>query len=141
MYIRGKKENTYVFVLALFACYVNVSLASTMQPLKIVQEIFLNFAGSDDDRNIKDKEPNGTKSRGLNDPVSAYLSGRSVTVDFAEPYSMVTITIVCESTGETVYSETHANPLSVTIDLSSMEKGMYRIGIDSDIHLEGWFSL
>ena len=52
--------------MALFACYVNVSLASTMQPLKIVQEIFLNFAGSDDDRNIKDKEPNGTKSRGLN---------------------------------------------------------------------------
>lgn len=52
-----------------------------------------------------------------------------------------TITITNETTGETVYSETCSNPVTLNIDLNGEKSGEYSIEIETDdIFLEGYFN-
>ena len=45
-------------------------------------------------------------------------------------------------TGETVYSETCSNPVTLNIDLNGEKSGEYSIEIETDdIFLEGYFNL
>lgn len=75
-------------------------------------------------------------------PVCAYLYNKVVTVDFQAVFSAVTVNVINEITGETIYSELFTNPTSFSIDLSGKDAGDYMIELVSDeITLEGYFSL
>ncbi len=75
-------------------------------------------------------------------PVCASLYNKVVTVDFQTAFSAVTVNVINETTGETVYSELFINPASFSIDLSGKDTGDYMIELVSDeITLEGYFSL
>ena len=54
----------------------------------------------------------------------------------------VTIKIIKEATGETVYLQEYMNPATVSVDLSLQDSGTYYIEIVSDeVYLEGEFML
>lgn len=73
-------------------------------------------------------------------PVYAYLYNKVVTVDFQAAFSAVTVNVLNETTGETVYSEQLINPAIFSINLNGT--GGYMIEIVSDeISLEGHFFL
>lgn len=75
-------------------------------------------------------------------PVCASLYNKVVTVDFQAAFSAVTVNVINDTTGETVYSELFINPASFSIDLSGKGTRDYMIEITSDeITLEGHFSL
>ena len=72
----------------------------------------------------------------------AYLCNKVVTVDFQVAFSAVTVNVINETTGETVYSELFTNPASFSIDLNGRYAGEYIIEIVSDgMMLEGDFKL
>ena len=59
-----------------------------------------------------------------------------------QPVCAVTVNVINETTGETVYSELFINPASFSIDLSGKDTGDYMIELVSDeITLEGYFPL
>ena len=74
--------------------------------------------------------------------VYASLHNKVVTVDFRAAFPAVTVNVINDTTGETVYSELFINPASFSIDLSGKGTGDYMIEITSDeITLEGHLSL
>ncbi len=78
--------------------------------------------------------------RSISQPVYAYLYNKVVTVDFQAAFSAVTVNVINETTGETVYSEQLINPAMFSINLNGT--GGYMIEIISDeISLEGHFFL
>lgn len=75
-------------------------------------------------------------------PAYAYLCDKVVSVVFEETLSSVTINVVNEQSGETVYSQNYMNPVDLTIDLNDAGAGEYRIEIIADeVSLQGLFSL
>ena len=78
----------------------------------------------------------------ISQPVYAYLYNKVVIVDFQAAFSAVTVNVINETTGETIYSELFINPASFSIDLSGKDAGDYMIELVSDeITLEGYFPL
>ena len=63
---------------------------------------------------------------------NAYLYNNTVCIDFNETLPTVTITLINESTGETVYSETCDAPTNISINLNEESSGNYSIQIESD---------
>lgn len=75
-------------------------------------------------------------------PVYAYLYNDVVDISFNENNAVVSVTVTNESTGEIVYSETHSNPATLSIDLNGESSGNYLIEIEADnTCLEGNFNL
>lgn len=100
---------------------------------------------NDDEREII-REANGEDvpiSRSIIfQPAYAYLCDKVVSVAFEEALSSVTINIVNEQSGETVYSQNYMNPVDLNIDLSNAIAGEYRIDIVAEeVSLQGIFSL
>lgn len=92
--------------------------------------------------NNTDQE-NGPQTRSLIvQPAHAYLYNKVVSISFEEVMPTVTIKIIKEATGETVYSQEYMNPATVSVDLSLQDSGTYYIEIVSDeVYLEGEFML
>ena len=75
-------------------------------------------------------------------PVHAYLYNKVVTVSFEEAMPTVTIKIIKEATGETVYSQEYMNPTVISVNLTGQDSETYSIEVVSDtISLEGEFIL
>lgn len=75
-------------------------------------------------------------------PAHAYLYNKVISISFEEMIPTVTIRVLKESTGETIYSQEYMNPAEVSIDLNMQASGTYYIEIISDeISLEGEFTL
>lgn len=95
-------------------------------------KILLQEAVSDDDDVPINKE-GGPIVRSIYMPVAdAYLYNDVVNISFNESIAVVSVTITNESTGETVYSETHSNPAALSIDLNGESSGNYLIEIEAD---------
>lgn len=71
-------------------------------------------------------------SRSIIQTANAYLYNNTVCIDFNETLPTVTITLINESTGETVYSETCDAPTNISINLNEESSGNYSIQIESD---------
>lgn len=81
-------------------------------------------------------------SRSIIQTANAYLYNNTVRIDFNETLPTVTITLINESTGETVYSETCDAPTNISINLDEESCGNYSIQIESDeAFLYGSFTL
>ena len=81
-------------------------------------------------------------SRSIIQTANAYLYNNTVCIDFYETLPTVTITLINESTGETVYSETCDAPTNISINLDEESCGNYSIQIESDeAFLYGSFTL
>ena len=81
-------------------------------------------------------------SRSIIQTANAYLYNNTVCIDFNETLPTVTITLINESTGETVYSETCDAPTNISINLDEESCGNYSIQIESDeAFLYGSFTL
>lgn len=81
-------------------------------------------------------------SRNIIQTANAYLYNNTVCIDFNETLPTVTITLINESTGETVYSETCDAPTNISINLDEESCGNYSIQIESDeAFLYGSFTL
>ncbi|WP_044263748.1 DUF3244 domain-containing protein [Bacteroides timonensis] len=75
-------------------------------------------------------------------PAHAYLYNKVISISFKEMISTVTIRILKESTGETVYSQEYMSPTEVSIDLNMQNSDVYYIEIISDkTSLKGKFTL
>uniref|UniRef100_UPI000E48F250 DUF3244 domain-containing protein n=1 Tax=Bacteroides TaxID=816 RepID=UPI000E48F250 len=75
-------------------------------------------------------------------PAHAYLYNKVISISFEEMIPTVTIRVLKESTGETIYSQEYMNPAEVSINLNMQASGTYYIEIISDeISLEGEFTL
>ena len=110
------------------------------QSSNIVMEIAL-YKDIKNDNNVDPEDMPVTRSP-IFLPVYAYLYNKVVTVDFQATFSAVTVNVVSDVTGETVYSELLVNPTNVSIDLNGADSGDYRLEIISDeIALEGYFPL
>ena len=68
-------------------------------------------------------------SRSIIQTANAYLYNNTVCIDFNETLPTVTITLINESTGETVYSETCDAPTNISINLDEESCGNYSIQI------------
>ena len=92
--------------------------------------------------NNTDQE-NGPQTRSLIvQPAHAYLYNKVVSISFEEVMPTVTIKIIKEATGETVYLQEYMNQATVSVDLSLQDSGTYYIEIVSDeVYLEGEFML
>ena len=92
---------------------------------------------------LKNLQPNKPISRSIILEVAhAYLYNEVICVSFEEVMSTVTIKIIRESTGETVYSQEYMNPTVISVDLNLQDSGTYYIEIVSDeVCLEGEFIL
>ena len=74
--------------------------------------------------------------------VDAYLYNNVVNVSFNENIAVVNVIVTNETTGETVYSETSSNPVTLNIDLNGENAGIYFIEIEMDSTcMQGSFSL
>ena len=72
----------------------------------------------------------------------AYIYNSMVTIMFKEVFSTATVTVINETTGETLYSEIHSSPATLNIDLNGENSGNYLIEIETDdTSLQGTFSL
>ena len=81
-------------------------------------------------------------SRSIIQTANAYLYNNTICIDFNETLPTVTITLINESTGETVYSETCDAPTNISINLDEESCGNYSIQIESDeAFLYGSFTL
>lgn len=110
------------------------------QSSNIVMEIAL-YKDIKNDNNVDPEDMPVTRSP-IFLPVYAYLYNKVVSVDFQATFSAVTVNVVSDVTGETVYSELLVNPTNVSIDLNGADSGDYRLEIISDeIALEGYFPL
>lgn len=136
------KKVFFIFVsLLFFVGYANAQ--SSFGNIKIMLTV------TDGNRNINepddDTDPEtAPKTRSIIfQPAHAYLyNNKVVTVDFQITLSAVTVNVVNNVTGETVYSEALVNPRSISIDLNGANSGDYRLEIISDgIALEGYFPL
>ncbi|WP_025831537.1 DUF3244 domain-containing protein [Bacteroides rodentium] len=95
-------------------------------------KILLQESVSDDDDVPINKE-GGPIVRSIYMPVAdAYLYNDVVDISFNENIAVVSVTVTNESTGETVYSETHSNPAALSIDLNGESSGNYLIEIEAD---------
>lgn len=75
-------------------------------------------------------------------PAHAYLCNKVISAFFEEVMPKVTIKIIKETTGETVYSQEYVNPTVISVDLTLQDLGTYSIEIVSDtFFLEGEFML
>ncbi|WP_025831383.1 DUF3244 domain-containing protein [Bacteroides stercorirosoris] len=135
-----KKVLFILFSFLVLAGSVNAQFVSGNTQIMLMQK--------DGDRDppgqIGDTSPeNAPQTRGvILQPVCASLYNKVVTVDFQTAFSAVTVNVINETTGETVYSELFINPASFSIDLSGKGTGDYMIEITSDeITLEGYFPL
>ena len=92
---------------------------------------------------LKNLQPNKPISRSLIPQIAyAYLYNKVVTVSFEEAMPTVTIKIIKEATGETVYSQKYMNPTVISVDLTGQDSETYSIEVVSDtISLEGEFIL
>lgn len=92
---------------------------------------------------LKNLQPNKPISRSLIPQIAyAYLYNKVVTVSFEEAMPTVTIKIIKEATGETVYSQEYMNPTVISVDLTGQDSETYSIEVVSDtISLEGEFML
>lgn len=81
-------------------------------------------------------------SRSIIQTANAYLYNNTVCVDFNEVLSTVTILLINESTGETVYAEACDAPTNISINLDKESCSNYFIQIESDgVFLYGNFTL
>lgn len=135
-----KKVLFILFSFLVLAGSVNAQFVSGNTQIMLMQK--------DGDRDppgqIGDTSPeNAPQTRGvILQPVCASLYNKVVTVDFQTAFSAVTVNVINDTTGETVYSELFINPASFSIDLSGKVTGDYMIEITSDeITLEGYFPL
>jgi hypothetical protein len=114
------------------------------QPFDKGQEIYL--------KSFKDKKPkdwtddiNGDTPirRSISfQPVHVYLCNNVINFDFEELLSTVIISVICETTGETIYSNNYNNLDSFVIDLGTEKSGYYIIMIEySNLLLVGNFTL
>ncbi len=72
----------------------------------------------------------------------AYLYNDVVNISFNENIEVVNVTITNESTGETVYSEIHNSPATLSIDLNGENCSNYLIEIEADdVYMTGTFKL
>lgn len=106
----------------------------------------ISLSVSDEGRDITRKENDGENAPVARSiifqPAYAYLCDKVVSVAFEEALSSVTINIVNEQSGETVYSQNYMNPVDLNIDLSNAIAGEYRIDIVAEeVSLQGIFSL
>lgn len=94
-------------------------------------------------KNNDTSQEDGPKIRSLiPQPAHAYLYNKVISASFEEVIPKVTIKIIKEATGETVYSQEYMNPATVSVDLSLQNSGIYYIEIVSDeVYLEGEFML
>ncbi|WP_195547276.1 DUF3244 domain-containing protein [Bacteroides intestinalis] len=92
---------------------------------------------------LKNLQPNKPISRSLIPQIAyACLYNKVVTVSFEEAMPTVTIKIIKEATGETVYSQEYMNPTVISVDLTGQDSETYSIEVVSDtISLEGEFIL
>lgn len=92
---------------------------------------------------LKNLQPNKPISRSLIPQIAyAYLYNKVVTVSFEEAMPTVTIKIIKEATGETVYSQEYMNPTVISVNLTGQDSETYSIEVVSDtISLEGEFIL
>ena len=92
---------------------------------------------------LKNLQPNKPISRSLIPQIAyAYLYNKVVTVSFEEAMPTVTIKIIKEATGETVYSQEYMNPTVISVDLTGQDSETYSTEVVSDtISLEGEFIL
>lgn len=92
------------------------------------------------------KEPinkeHGPITRSIFQTAYAYLYNNVVCIDFNEELPTAIISIIKESTGETVYIETYIAPTNTSICLDGEYSGNYLIKIEfDDVLLYGGFSL
>ena len=92
---------------------------------------------------LKNLQPNKPISRSLIPQIAyAYLYNKVVTVSFEEAMPTVTIKMIKEATGETVYSQEYMNPTVISVNLTGQDSETYSIEVVSDtISLEGEFIL
>ena len=92
---------------------------------------------------LKNLQPNKPISRSLMPQIAyAYLYNKVVTVSFEEAMPTVTIKIIKEATGETVYSQEYMKPTVISVNLTGQDSETYSIEVVSDtISLEGEFIL
>ena len=135
-----KKVLFILFSFLSFAISVNAQFISGNMEIMLTQK--------DGDREIRggssDISPeDAPQTRSIiSQPVCASLYNKVVTVDFRAAFPAVTVNVINDTTGETVYSELFINPASFSIDLSGKGTGDYMMEITSDeITLEGHFSL
>ena len=135
-----KKVLFILFSFLSFALSVNAQFISGSMEIMLTQK--------DSDREIRGgssdiSSEDAPQTRGvIPQPVCASLYNKVVTVNFQAVFSAVTVNVINETTGETVYSELFINPASFSIDLSGKDTGDYMIELVSDeITLEGYFPL
>lgn len=89
---------------------------------------------------LKDKNT-GTRSTPFQ-IACAYIDNNVISMNFAEAFSAVTITLTNETTGECIYAESYSNPINLNIDMNGESSGNYILRIESDTtYLEGFFTL
>lgn len=128
-------------LMILFISRVEVSARASSNNYTIIE-----LSQNDDEREILEEgneTGNSPRVRSvISHPAYAYLYNNVVSIIFEESFSVATITIVNEATGETVYSESYNSPTSLNIDLSGKENGRYLLEIEADdTYLKGQFSL
>ena len=75
-------------------------------------------------------------------PIYAWLYNNVISLDFEDLLPTITISIINETTGVSIYLENYNNLNSIIIDLSTEKSGYYLIRIEyDDIILEGNFVL
>ena len=141
-----QKSDAYEKGIIYFISFLSFALSVNAQFISGSMEIMLTQ--KDSDREIRggssDISPeDAPQTRGvIPQPVCASLYNKVVTVNFQAVFSAVTVNVINETTGETVYSELFINPASFSIDLSGKDTGDYMIELVSDeITLEGYFPL
>lgn len=68
---------------------------------------------------------NSPATRNIIQPVNAYLCNNVICINFNKEFSTVTISIINELTGETVYTETCNALASININLDEEDYGIF----------------
>ena len=122
----------FIFSFSMIICAQKVGYANT--------EIVLQENGDRPPIKEKEKDP---LTRSIHIQTAyAYINNNVITIVFEEILPTVTVTLIKETTGENIYSESYNYPITLNRDINGENNGSYVIRIESDMtSLEGHFSL
>lgn len=133
-----------LFLTALAILFIiNTATSNAKEFVDKSKEIALTV--TNDERHIekeRDTTPGSTPRSIVFQPIYCYLYSKIISLNFTDTFSMVSVIITDNFTGETVYAETYSNPATFDIELNGENSGDYLIRIEADtLCLEGSFNL
>ena len=130
------------FILLLVLVFALGSANANYQIEDDIYTVIMLSSEDEPDRDVGNKDLGGGSRSLTQQPIFAYTYNKVVNIEFIEVFSMATISITNQTTGEIIYSGVYTMPDSLAITLDGKSSGNYVLSIETNTNKwVGEFSL